>query len=682
MKKPTAIRPSGFSPKVCVRRLSNRAEQFGECRSRNINNPLVNDKNSEIIYKALRPTAISQSSRTPVTIRWYTQVSPAETPNDGLPVPNNVLETSPNPLESLDKLKVKELRFLLQERGLKVSGLKVELIERLRQASTPTVMTPVEVENEVPSSKELETRPQQTDYSTLIENIESTIHEIETSVNEIRLSASTFQPEESFISATLTHEESPLPETANPAIAEVQYNLNLSELQNRILFSDLDFFLLYKEFKRTRNWIGREALKAARAIEKENANANARREFQPLIFVHLPFMDESIFKDVRRDLLKTEFLIHNLHLQVLQVLSPQSLPDAAMRKRLERTAEQYFGKILKAAKKRGPDELRGLDLVGIRPKHRAQFLDKQYMPIIRRKTAIKFKLTEEDMKEAWDLALYRFAKGMEVKYLAVPEIIQPKKQVTRLEVFDEQVPDDEPWSKSQLLREQIIELAANPVDIQVTISPRHRQSYLRGLDSHFVIGEKAEAAVNNNLDMILEPMWKRMGLMDYVVRTRQGETDHDLIVTFSRFEAAASFVNRCDEHWVGDQFSGQVYATWMPGSQDEQSVTAIVNIPGVSLKTWRQVALDNGITPTKWGFPIIDWGKSLSEVLKRMHFKIGRYEEVRRYRVLAEYSHRVVMDVSFDDVEGLNRFLAAKSEHYLANPWKDRFFAKRLSWVG
>jgi hypothetical protein len=122
--------------------------------------------------------------------------------------------------------------------------------------------------------------------------------------------------------------------------------------------------------------------------------------------------------------------------------------------------------------------------------------------------------------------------------------------------------------------------------------------------------------------------------------------------------------------------TGQVYATWDCSEDNEVGNTAVVMLPKSTLEVWRREASYHNAPISQYGYPQVEWTKSIWALLTRMKYSIGRHGDCRRYRTVAEYAHRVVMELSFKNPDTMNHFLARKSEHYLTNSWKDRFFAK------
>jgi hypothetical protein len=217
-------------------------------------------------------------------------------------------------------------------------------------------------------------------------------------------------------------------------------------------------------------------------------------------------------------------------------------------------------------------------------------------------------------------------------------------------------------------------LSGTPVTIDLTIDDHQRRRFLMRPPSEHILG-----AFLTNGDphcQIFNSMWLRLGLMDHIQAIRPGNTNLDYSVTFKSFEAAAAFVNRSNEHWLEDQISGQVYATWRPEGPPRSIPIATLILPRASIEVWRRVALEHNVRFSKYGLPVVDWGRSFQSVLQRMRMTLGRDGECRWYKVASEYAHRIVIAVCFKDAESLEKFMLLKKEHCLTSPWKDRFFVK------
>ena len=57
--------------------------------------------------------------------------------------------------------------------------------------------------------------------------------------------------------------------------------------------------------------------------------------------------------------------------------------------------------------------------------------------------------------------------------------------------------------------------------------------------------------------------------------------------------------------------------------------------------------------------------------------RFGRRGVCWLWKRAGEYDHVVILEIGFATTEQMKRFVNSKSEHYLSNPWKDRFFVKQ-----
>ena len=224
-------------------------------------------------------------------------------------------------------------------------------------------------------------------------------------------------------------------------------------------------------------------------------------------------------------------------------------------------------------------------------------------------------------------------------------------------------------------RSMVESLAANPITIRLTITEQHRRKFLLKPESEHTVGN----FITNGdpFCQIFNSMWIKLGLINYIDSIQPTDNKLEFNVTFKSFEAASAFVNQVDKHFLDDPMIGQIYATWESEEQNEHNTTAIIMFPRRTLEVWRKEALHHNAQMSPHGYPLVEWTKSLWTILTRMRLSIGRHGDCRRYRILDENHHRVVMEMSFKNGDMLNHFLERKKEHYLTNAWKDRFFAKR-----
>ena len=178
---------------------------------------------------------------------------------------------------------------------------------------------------------------------------------------------------------------------------------------------------------------------------------------------------------------------------------------------------------------------------------------------------------------------------------------------------------------------------------------------------------------------MFNPMWVRLGLMDYIDSILPAEQKYDYNVTFKSFEPAAAFVNRANEHYLNDEL---LYATWESGHSFEPYAMAIIMIPKGTLDVLRQQAIEDRAWMSVNGYPLVEWSRAVWAVLTRMRLSIGTHGDCRRYRVIEENPDRVVIGMVFKDHDMLNYFLERKKGHYLTSARKDRFFAKAHAHMG
>lgn len=232
-------------------------------------------------------------------------------------------------------------------------------------------------------------------------------------------------------------------------------------------------------------------------------------------------------------------------------------------------------------------------------------------------------------------------------------------------------------------RSEVEKLATAPVAVTLSISPEQKRAFLLLPDSDHVVGPFTTDG--DPFCQIYNSMWIRLGLMDHIssIKNSLSSEDDGYVVTFKSFDAAAAFSNRVDQHWLHDALTGQVHATWHTKNGDESKRTVLlVTLPRATIEVWRREALKAGIPPTAQGYPFVEWSKAMWSVLQRMGMKIGPDKDCIHYYILWERRHRAVLHMLFQDERALNAFLRKKQDHYLTNPWKDRFFARRSTRAG
>lgn len=229
----------------------------------------------------------------------------------------------------------------------------------------------------------------------------------------------------------------------------------------------------------------------------------------------------------------------------------------------------------------------------------------------------------------------------------------------------------------------ILTMAKHSQSVTLSISPEQKRAFLLLPDSGHTVGPFATDG--DPYCQIYNSMWTRLGLMDHIISIEKAASidDNAYTVTFKNFDGAAAFVNRVDQHWLHDALTGQIYATWdVEESEESRRLSAVVNIPRATLQVWRREALKAGIPQAAQGYPLVEWPKAMWSVLRRMGLTVGSEGDCTRYRMIWERKHRGVLDVHFREERGLQQFLNKKQDHYLTNPSKDRFFARRLTRSG
>ena len=238
-------------------------------------------------------------------------------------------------------------------------------------------------------------------------------------------------------------------------------------------------------------------------------------------------------------------------------------------------------------------------------------------------------------------------------------------------------PEDANNSGWNLYAYKIFHLKNMRKTLRLAITNRTRREFLRRaeVDSH--VGPFSSDA--NPICQIFNPMWERLGLMEYISEIKSTHEENEFEVMFKNIDGASAFINRVDEHWLDDRTIGQVHATWKPegeGNHWENSTKAVLTFPKRTLDIWRMEAVKRGAPIGKDGYPEVQWTRAIWAVVTRMRYSIGSFGDAQSFRVMRETPYRVVADIMFKDSEALQQFLRRKSEHHISNEWKDRFFAR------
>lgn len=249
--------------------------------------------------------------------------------------------------------------------------------------------------------------------------------------------------------------------------------------------------------------------------------------------------------------------------------------------------------------------------------------------------------TRQDFDDAWEIAKRTLRR--------IPGYSQGSETEKRKRIrfaIREDVRDPAKWPFLQMAREQIMVLARRPFRVEVGIPPLLLQKLNRAAQY-----QTSDNLHKNTSNKIFDSLWSRLHLSDHIESiVPSGDDSH--LVTFKNFNAAAAFVNRPDQHWLEDKVFGQIDVTWIVPNLDSSIRQALVILSRQSMEENR------------------DYMAEMGAVIRRM-------DKVRVYQVQEEFrtSYRLVLRLDFEDDIHMNRFLSQKSLHYFSNPWKDRFFA-------
>jgi hypothetical protein len=413
-------------------------------------------------------------------------------------------------------------------------------------------------------------------------------------------------------------------------------------------------------------------------------------------------------------------------------VSPSSLANQATDQRSDENSTEflqqralslgklYFAKAFERGVSSGPQSTNGMRLYEFTKVQTPVLQDKYFLRNVSEMASKGKMLWEADYERAWKMALEKFAKGPGRYFLqATEEDTQDSRQVlgysNRDETRGDELANEKDFQRERppMRRETVSgshgddgdvasdrgdsrygnryedalddaeRLAAKPVEIRLTVSESLLRQFHNQLNqprnSAHVVGDFATDG--DWTSQIFNPMWSRLGLRSHIKSIRN-TNKNEFNVIFKSFDAAAAFVNRPDEHWLMDKISGQVYATWDWDRTNKTNLTAILTLPSATLEPWRRLALEHRAPLTRYGYPDVDWARSIRSVLFRLKISVGKDSECRRYKLLYESPHRVVLELSFNYFDSLSNFLQRKTEHYLTNPWKDRFFAKQQIYEG
>jgi hypothetical protein len=333
----------------------------------------------------------------------------------------------------------------------------------------------------------------------------------------------------------------------------------------------------------------------------------------------------------------------------------------------------YFSRAFQRGIDEGPQVTKNLRLVDF-PPPTTQNLRNLFIENVEDMAKGGILLREAHFEKAWLSALSQFSKTTprNLRSTVVEQNVKLRPAETQ------EIPSSVP-EVAQRTRSKVESLAKMPVTLRLSITEMLRQKFLLKPDSEHIVSDFRTDG--DPFCQLFNSMWIRLGLMDYILYIERGKEKNEYEVTFNSFDAASAFVNRPHEHYIDDKMSGPIYASW-DTKMDESDVSATLILPQNTLDVWRQEALNHNVALSKHGYPLVEWTKSMRSVLARMRYSIGMHGDCRLYRVIAEYNYRVVMEVAFKDQDTLNHFLARKTEHFLTNYWKDRFFARARVHLG
>jgi len=574
--------------------------------------------------------------------------SSAETsPLDGQVAEPNNDSTALQGSGGLSKLTVKELRGMLAERSLSTQGIKAQLIERLESSAETSSLDGQVAESNNDSTALQDATSQETDSTN-----DSWISQIEREVLFAEQQAAIFASRLSIVCCSLGLSEvlaslrvRSLNQAAlalslcgiNSSLLDIELSALRISLVLSMILSDRQLQLIFQRLEASNTQI----------TALENQIAAIRSEPSSLSPSTTTILPSS----------PTTTHIDNLHQRLIQI-----------------SAEVYFTKmwlqLLNDPKPAIKQKYTKLVREHPRDEH---FLRKAYLNHVRIFCSPGRKVVEEDMHHALLLALddlYARRKTSRTRVSDRVKILPEVKEVAKAIPKDESSLEDAEHrkriSRNQILAEICSTLSESSATLPIQLSDTLRHRYPRKSDSDAAPGE------------FFNPMWQRLDLLDHVQAISPGVDDAEYLVTFRTFNAAAAFVNQVDAHWLDDKMTGQVYATWIPLETKPNNVVATVSFPRATIEPWRNSALIHGAGMSNWKFPLVDWGRSFMSVLQRMKLVAGgKKGDCRYWTVTGEYGHVVIMEAAFSDPATMKRFVASKSQHYLSNPWKDRFFVKQ-----
>lgn len=584
-----------------------------------------------------------------------TSLPPSEGNNQ--PPPDNASLHRAKVSEEFSKMSVKELRDMLTKRGLPTTGLKAQLVERLENAEHPNGLGSQNKELGILSSTEPPDAETTTSY-------EEWLGQIERQLALAKQDTALLVSQCSLLRAFLDLEDITTLSRLR-LLNQLERELTLCEHQNVLLHIDLSVSQISSILSMIR------ARKRLQTIAEQLETSIAQ-------IIHLKNHLQALTSEIPSHATSTPII----------PASPTPVQTEVQHRRVVALGTLYFNKIFNESLYADPRTTKGVILSELREPD-ARILCAKFRRIVREWAMEDRKLEQREHNEAWLLALEYLAgipgserycvKGervggqrWRVEKEPVDERLSASKEVSKRKVAT-LAEEKDSGSRVQLSDNQWkallkLRLSQNPVTLRLQLNNSLRRKY------------QEQSGPDNNTKKVgymFDSMWTRLGLSDHISTIRPGENDSEYLVTFKTFDAAAAFVNQVHGHWIDDEMTGQVYATWDPIETHPNNVRAILTLPRASMEPWRNAAAKRFVPRSKYGFPLVDWEQSLLSVFMRMNLTYGRKGNCWLWKRVGEYDHVVILEIGFATTEMMKRFVNSKSQHYLSNPWKDRFFVKQ-----
>lgn len=750
-----ANRLCGSAPFICIRQVSRYHSLVSRGRALSVQRRLFDDqrtlnrsiillKDSRKSYSARSGDTLGRATFSTVSFR-YAQSAPA-VDETRLSQSGNVALKNEN-VDDLERLTVKELKDLLSSRSLKTSGIKSELIARLRSSTAKdnAVVNSNTSDSIAPQVASNSTVESSTDPSLCISTEAEAVRSSESvEINSVSGAPSDFQhtvhhasrvdfvpdasiesghsepvPTEPSLEAPqmpVDHERPTIPDSEHSttfechtiSLDQLEREVSLATADNKLSMAELSSLRLLPAIAPSSTVTSHEPVEPQQTVVEVSTDIPKPLERIPY---RSPNAIHRRLREIEESTMRLRSSANKLSLlhkegQPLPLPTQPETPSVFEKtdipldskgmifRRSMSLAKLFFSKAFQKGIEAGPKATRNMQLVEFN-KVAIMKLKDIYLKHISGAAEQGTILHETDFEQTWNLALDEFLRlGSGKFYLMAPaRLRQPQELVegsapviknisTNAETQALPSQDEKRKSREAIIsrsfvtrgnREIVHRLAAQPFEIEIATTDAARRKFLERPDLEHTLGPFRTD--NSPFCQMFNSMWVRMGLMDRIYSIRElGETTK-FSVTFHSFDAAAAFVNRPDLHWLDDQMVYPVYALWREMEQPSDANEVIVSIPRATLEVWRQEAIRRDAPLSFHGLPVIEWEKSMWSVLKRMNLTVGRYGECRRYTIYVEYPHRVLLQLFFKDSESMKRFLDLKNEHYLTNPWKDRFFA-------